>query len=293
MQRPVIFGEVLFDCLPDGAQMLGGAPFNVAWNLQSFGLSPLFISKVGKDELGQKILDAMNGHRMDVSCIQQDNSRPTGTVEVSLTDGEPSYEIVNDVAYDYIDADDLRVNVGEGVLYHGSLALRNIQSKTAYKKIKKRLNIPVFVDVNLRAPWYEINTVREMVKDATWCKLNEGELSELKSNLSDSDEIKANKIFFQKQLKSMYLTKGDAGATVLNDKGADYNVVPSCSTKVVDSIGAGDAFCSVIILGLFKDWDIKTTFDRAQEFASAVVGIKGAVSSDEKFYEDFKVAWNI
>ncbi len=37
---PVIFGEVLFDCFSDGNSVLGGAPFNVAWHLQAFGLSP-------------------------------------------------------------------------------------------------------------------------------------------------------------------------------------------------------------------------------------------------------------
>ena len=41
---PVVFGEVLFDCFPDGSAVLGGAPFNVAWHLhgmrQRQGLRP-------------------------------------------------------------------------------------------------------------------------------------------------------------------------------------------------------------------------------------------------------------
>ena len=45
---PLIFGEVLFDVYPDGTEILGGAPFNVAWHLQGFGVSPLMISRVGK-----------------------------------------------------------------------------------------------------------------------------------------------------------------------------------------------------------------------------------------------------
>ena len=47
-QRPVIFGEVLFDRFPDGSVVLGGAPFNVAWHLQAFGRAPLFISTGGR-----------------------------------------------------------------------------------------------------------------------------------------------------------------------------------------------------------------------------------------------------
>ena len=37
-----VFGEVLFDVFPDGKQVLGGAPFNVAWHLQAFGIAPYF-----------------------------------------------------------------------------------------------------------------------------------------------------------------------------------------------------------------------------------------------------------
>ena len=50
-----IFGEVLFDVFPDGHQVLGGAPFNVAWHLQAFGQSPFFISRVGNDPQGKEI----------------------------------------------------------------------------------------------------------------------------------------------------------------------------------------------------------------------------------------------
>ena len=54
-----IFGEVLYDVFPDGTQVLGGAPFNVAWHAQAFGLSPQFISRVGSDEAGDRVIAAM------------------------------------------------------------------------------------------------------------------------------------------------------------------------------------------------------------------------------------------
>ena len=51
----VIFGEVLFDDFPDGA-VLGGAPFNVAWHLQAFGLHPVMISRTGNDAQRDQII---------------------------------------------------------------------------------------------------------------------------------------------------------------------------------------------------------------------------------------------
>ncbi len=49
----VSFGEVLMDCLPDH-NLIGGAPFNVAINLKRMGNTVEFISKVGKDDFGQR-----------------------------------------------------------------------------------------------------------------------------------------------------------------------------------------------------------------------------------------------
>ena len=36
---PLIFGEVLYDVFPGGEEVLGGAAFNAAWNLQGLGLA--------------------------------------------------------------------------------------------------------------------------------------------------------------------------------------------------------------------------------------------------------------
>ena len=121
----IVFGEVLFDRFPDGASVLGGAPFNVAWNLHAFGLAPLFISRVGDDSLGQTVRSTMKEWGMNTSFLQLDHAHPTGTVDVSIENNEPSFDIVNDRAYDFIDYKSIGQLPEDGILYHGSLALRN------------------------------------------------------------------------------------------------------------------------------------------------------------------------
>ena len=88
-ERPIIFGEVLYDCFPDGQAVLGGAPFNVAWHLQGFGLNPLFISRVGDDPLGhlinQMVLPATNRASMSPRSqpvLLPDASTPSGTTSL-------------------------------------------------------------------------------------------------------------------------------------------------------------------------------------------------------------------
>jgi len=106
--RPLVFGEVLYDSFPDGSVVLGGAPFNVAWHLRGFGLNPLFISRVGDDELGERIIAAMSEWGMDTRGVQRDPGHPTGRVVVSIRNNEPSFEIVPEQAYDFIAGEPLQ-----------------------------------------------------------------------------------------------------------------------------------------------------------------------------------------
>ena len=99
----MVFGEVLFDRFPDGNVVLGGAPFNVARHLQAFGREPLMISRVGNDALGRNIRQAMEDWSMTLRGLQLDSQHPTGTVDVSFHADEPSYDIVDQRAYDFID----------------------------------------------------------------------------------------------------------------------------------------------------------------------------------------------
>jgi len=99
-----IYGEVLFDCFDNKKEILGGAPFNVAWNLQGFGLKPKMITSIGKDKLGIKVLDAMEKWGMDKSYVNILENKNTGSVNVVLDhNGIPEYTIEDDSAYDYID----------------------------------------------------------------------------------------------------------------------------------------------------------------------------------------------
>lgn len=154
-QSPAIFGEVLFDCFEDGSRVLGGAPFNVAWHLQAFGCKPLLISRVGEDAMGREIRDTMLQWGMSAAGLQLDSGHASGEVQVSLQAGQPSFDIVADRAYDHIDAGSLpRIN--PSLIYHGTLALRNAESAAALNHLLQHCQSPVFMDVNLRPPWWNL-----------------------------------------------------------------------------------------------------------------------------------------
>ena len=293
--RLMIFGEVLFDHFPDGSVILGGAPFNVAWHLQAFGLSPLFISRVGNDPLGQQIKMYMSEWGMSTRGLQLDSSHPTGTVDVQIDHGEPSYNIVEKCAYDFIDRSAIPPLADRGYLYHGTLAIRNTVSEEALKAIKDEHNLSIFVDINLRPPWWNMACVNVALTDSHWAKLNEDELRKItpEENASEDIERLAAELVSNFALEGVIITQGKRGAFVLTAAGERFTIAPEPNNNVVDTVGAGDAFSSILLLGLVRRWPLPLTIKRAQQFASRVVGIRGATISNMEFYQPLIDNWKL
>jgi len=285
-----IFGEVLFDVFPDGNQVLGGAPFNVAWHLQAFGQAPFFISRVGNDPQGIRIRKSMLDWGMDTQALQIDDNLATGRVNIELEEGEPKYDIVNPSAYDNIEqvalADDCQF------LYHGSLALRSSQSASALQATLQNHPALVFIDVNLRTPWWDKQSVRQLVNHVDWIKLNSEELNLLYPS-DKATKQRLTDLINECNLQGVLLTHGDKGAELLTASNEHYSVAPTQNTKIVDTVGAGDAFSSVVIMGLKNNWQLSDTIQRAQDFASAIVEKRGAIVNDQGFYIDFLKHWKL
>ncbi len=289
--RPVIFGEVLFDCFPDGSRVLGGAPFNVAWHLHGLGARPLLVTRVGQDDAGREVLAAMARWGMDTAGVQTDPERPTGRVQVSLEGGEPRFDIVPGVAYDRIDAAQAEAAVAAAgpcaLLYHGSLALREAPSRQALEALRRATGAPRFVDVNLRPPWWERGAVEALLQGAAWIKLNVDELRQLGGEGEPAAAAEA--LRRRHGARAVILTLGAEGALLAHAGGSLRR--RARPARVVDTVGAGDAFSAVAILGLLAGWPWERLLERAVAFAAAVCGLRGAVTEDRAFYAAQRAAW--
>ena len=98
------FGEILWDVI-DGVPHIGGAPFNFAAHVAKCGLTSSIISSVGEDDLGRRAKEQVAALGVDGTFVSVHPSLPTGTVNVTLNNGIPSYEIVKPVAWDEIRVD--------------------------------------------------------------------------------------------------------------------------------------------------------------------------------------------
>lgn len=290
--RVIIFGEILFDIF-ERKEILGGAPFNVAKHLNGFGLKPIIISRIGNDKRGKTILRKMKSWNIETSGIQIDDEHQTGIVNVKIIDGEPQFQTLADLAYDHIDFDEYFLNkfIDESnILYHGLLALRGKKSRDSFFKIRKLLNSKIFFDVNLRGHWWNRELIINCLNKTNWLKLNEPELSDIQKGKNRNLTEKATIIRKQHNLEKTIITKGKNGALIIDKKNKIFRSKTK-KIKIVDTVGAGDAFTAVVILGIIKKWDDGEIIERATEFAGIMCEVQGAIFNDTNIYNKFLLKW--
>jgi fructokinase len=295
-----IFGEVLADIFPDKT-VLGGAPFNVARHLQAFGLRPVMITRIGQDILSSELLQEMHRLKMDVSGVQIDAIYPTGQVKVHLTeDGGHRFDILQDQAYDHIQAEIVHIVtmlLKPDLVYFGTLAQRSMPSRLALDAFLADGECPRFLDVNLRAPFYNKDTIRRALMRSDIVKLNEEELLIVAKYFNidaPSAHEKASQLLAEFNIQQMIVTAGEKGAWMVNKNGIiKSDLETTAKTLLVDTVGAGDAFSAVCVLGHGLNWDHVTTLNRANQFATAICSIRGGAPVDISFYTPFILEWNL
>lgn len=286
--QPLIVGEVLIDQFPDGRGILGGAPFNVAWNLRGFGMAPTMVTSVGDDETGAKIRRRMDEWGMSTAGLQTSDRLPTGLVEVTVDNGEPTYNLLADRAYDDIHYPDaLLADGGFGMLYVGSLAYRAEPSRTTIRRLMAESGLAKFVDINIRRPWFTLDMAGELLQDATWTKLNNHELAELSGVACDTpQQAPAAVEELRKRFhgKNFFVTCGAEGACAVDDQGEVAFAKSPPPEPMVDTVGAGDAFAAACIAGVIQRKPLGETMEAAVAFASKTCTLQGATTTDRDHY---------
>lgn len=296
----ILFGEALVDVFPDGA-VVGGAPFNVARHLQAFGLHPVLVTRTGNDPNRQKLIKLMQKFGMSTAGVQCDMDYPTGQVLIELGEAGHEFKILADQAYDFIDSTlvrDVASSVQPDLVYFGTLAQRNQISRKALKEILQHTSqVPRFFDINLRKPWYSPEIIRNSLIQADYAKMNEDELIELPKLLGmqtnkDTHAV-ARYLIKDFQLKSVLVTAGGDGAWLLDQTGTESRTSGIEDVTIKDTVGAGDGFSAVSILGLLFNWPDTLVLERANRFAAAICGMRGAIPESPEFYSDFLKEWDM
>jgi fructokinase len=251
---PVLcFGEVLWDCLPRGL-FPGGAPINVAYHLQKLGTTAYPVTAVGSDFLGQELILRLEEWGLDSRFVNVLPDKQTGVVRAHIQlDRSAKYEIVEDVAWDWIEPDEEvfeMVARGASLLF-GTLAQRSKHNRKQLDGVLEKMvgGLKIY-DVNLRPPFDDDETIRYLATKSDLIKLNDEELGVVTHGLypAMSLEKAAREYAAQVGCERLCVTAGGRGAGLL-DVGKWY-WVDGRSVVVRDTVGAGDSFLAALIHGL-------------------------------------------
>ncbi len=250
MKKNIIIGigEILWDILPQGKR-IGGAPVNFVYHALQNGADAHALSAVGDDENGKEILQTLNNYHIPNSI--QINSYPTSTVEVELENGIPTYKIIENVAWDYIENSQVFIDAVAqcDAIGFGSLACRSEKSKKtifSLLDIAPKTALRVF-DINLRENFYSLELIENLLHKCNVLKINDVEMVILKQifDLKGSNEEICENLIQKFKLKYLIFTVGEKYSIIYSPK--DCTLIETPKVEVADTIGAGDAFLGTFI----------------------------------------------
>ena len=274
----VAIGEALWDVFPDRRRP-GGAPCNVACHATRLGDRGVIITRVGDDAAGAELVAFLRERGVVTDYVQRDGTRPTGTVSVTIEDSDPRYAITEDVAWDYIAAeDDARALMRTAdAICVGSLAQRREPSRAAIRRLLSdaRGGALVVFDVNLRPPFIDADVIDATIRVADVVKMSESEVPRL-SALLDRPSL-TRWLLEDLGVQAVCVTRGKGGASITTPGGTVSTPGVEINTSTGDAVGAGDAFTAAMAHRLVRDATPGETLHAANRYAALVATKKGAV----------------
>jgi fructokinase len=274
----VAVGEVLWDVFPD-RRLPGGAPCNVAFHAARLGDRGAIITRVGDDPAGTELVAFLHERGVVTEYVQRDERKPTGTVTVMIEDSELRYAITEDVAWDYIAAeDDARalVQAADAVCV-GSLAQRSAVSRSAIQQLLSdaRDRALVIFDVNLRSPFIDVDVLDATFRVADVVKLNEDEVARASALLERPSLI--GWLIEEVGVQAVCVTQGAGGASIsTREETVSAPGIP-IDASTGDAVGAGDAFTAALAHRLVGDATLEEALQAANRYAALVATKRGAM----------------
>ena len=280
-------GELLWDLLPGGKQ-LGGAPANFTVMSARLGNRGVIASRVGRDALGEEARAYLAPLPAELDYLQMDEEHATGSVSVTLQDGQPEYVIHQPVAWDFLACTPewLALAQRADAVCFGTLAQRHDVSREAIHAFLAAASencVRVF-DVNLRKPFYDARVLTDSLQRATLLKLNEIEMPVVMSLLglaenSGSDEASllqsAQQLLDRFPLKLVCITMGSQGSLLVKPEA--YHRHHGIATEVVDTVGAGDAFTAALVSFYLRGAPLAVLNEAGNRWGSWVASQRGAM----------------
>ncbi len=286
-------GEILIDMSPIGndasgdpkfAAKAGGAPLNLLATASKFGMSTVFIGKVGDDVFGRQLKDTINTCGIDSAGLITDGEHNTTLAIVKLDEtGDRDFSFYRRHGADiFISPEEINeALISSSQIFHfGSLSLTDEPARSATEKalsIAKESGCIISYDPNYRAPlWDDEKTASKMIKKhldkVDIMKISRDELEMIELNEKD---------LIDTGITALIVSDGKNGADIHTKEGSAH--IDARPSSTIDTTGAGDILFGSFLTAFSADrCKIDTlTLQKATGYLSVAVQISG-ISTETK-----------
>lgn len=263
---------------------VAGAEFNVAVGVARLKHQVTYMTKLGNDPFGKRIIRVLNENKIDNEFVSFSDTHKTGfMLKGRVSKGDPDiFYFRSGSAASTLSNDDVdKIDMSEYGYIHltGILpALSKDSREAVYALFKKARSAGLMIsfDPNLRPQLWSskevmCSTINDMASmaDIVLPGTAEGKI------LMGSDDPQAINDFYLHNGAKIVVTKCGADGAFISDGKDNYMVKGYKAKKVVDTVGAGDGFAVGMITGLMEGMSVREAVKRGNAIGAIQVMSRG------------------
>lgn len=263
---------------------VAGAEFNVAVGVARLGHRVTYMTKLGKDPFGQRIIHVLDDNKIGNEFVAWSDEKKTGFMLKSrVSVGDPAiFYFRAGSAASTLSVDDVeKIHFEDYSHIHltGILPALTETTRAAVNLMfdkARKAGLLISFDPNLRPQLWPsqevmVQSINEMAAkaDIVLPGTAEGKI------LMGSEDPKAINDFYLKNGAKVVITKCGGDGAYVSTKDESYMVPGFKVDKVVDTVGAGDGFAAGVITGLMEGLPLKEAVRRGNAIGAIQVTSRG------------------
>lgn len=269
----------------DFSTKVAGAESNVAIGLSRLGKQAGWISRLGNDEFGERVLSFIRGEGVDVSQVTFDDTAATGLYfKEKLTPGELRLKYYrHDSAASRMSAIDIDEDYIASAKFLHVTGITPALSEDCYETVltaidyAKKNGVTVVFDPNLRRKLWTDTRAREVLRElSALADIVLPGIDEAEFIFGKSTPEKLAQDFCNNGSSTVILKLGKQGAYFLSNESSGF-VKGFPVEQVVDPVGAGDGFAAGCLSGLVDGIELKEVVRRGNAVGAMVTMADGDV----------------
>ena len=249
----------------------GGSAANTIVGLARLGARVGFIGKISEDSEGRYLLKSLSIENVDVKGISVVKNGKSGIVLGFIDDSGERSLYVDPGVNDTIDITEIDLNYAVNCEYmHLTSFVGEKSFHTQIKVLEESSEVKISLDPGELYVRKGLKALKPIINRSHVIFPNRNELK----TLTGKDFKEGSRILLNNGVNIVAVKLGSRGCFVTD--GREEHLIDPYEVRVVDSTGAGDAYCAGFLFGLIKNKDLYTCGKIGNFLAASSIKAEGA-----------------